>query len=152
MIIKANLTDINELVKLRYIQQKDDWEELFIDNKDFNEKTKNYLLQHLNKDLYIFLYKEDTKILSTCAIQVIEYLPQYFGNGKVGYLCNAYTQKDYRNKGLQTMLIKYIIDFALHNEIYELELSVNNIKAKNLYKKIGFQEDLWRMRLEIKEK
>ena len=152
MIVKAGINDIDELIKLRFLQQKDDWEELFFDNEDLKQKTKEYLLDHLNKDLYMFLYKENDDILSMCGVQIIEYMPQYTGNGKIGYLCNAYTKKNARNKGLQTMLLKHIIDFAFNHSVYELELSVNNKQAKELYKKIGFQEDLWRMRLEIKEK
>ena len=46
-IKKANKEDIDKLSNLRILQQKDDWKDLFYDDDLFN-KTKTYLLKHLN--------------------------------------------------------------------------------------------------------
>ena len=149
-IKKANKEYIDKLSNLRIIQQKDDWKTLFYDDDLFN-KAKNHLLKHLNQDVFIFMYQENDEIISTCSMQVISYLPQYNNNGKVGYLCNAYTKKEYRSRGLQTNLINQCMQFAKENEIYELELSVNNPEAASIYKNLGFVHDEWRMRIDLRK-
>ena len=49
----AKYEDIEKISKLRVMQQKDDWKELY-PNKDeeFYIITKDYLEEHLNKDIF----------------------------------------------------------------------------------------------------
>ena len=52
----ARKEDIEELSKLRVIQQKEDWKEEYPEGEDkrLYEVTKKYLIEHLNEDM-IFL-------------------------------------------------------------------------------------------------
>lgn len=43
------------------------------------------------------------------------------------------------------------MQFAKENEIYELELSVNNPEAASIYKNLGFVHDEWRMRIDLRK-
>lgn len=145
----ANNNDVLSLCSLRIEQQKDDWKDEYEDKYDLYNRTKDYLEKHLNNELFIFLEECENKIIATCGLQIIEYLPQCNDNGKQGYLCNVYTDKDYRNKGIQTSLLKEVIEFAKEKNICELNLSADDMIAIKLYKKFGFELDNLMMKLDI---
>ena len=148
----ARYEDIEEISKLRVMQQKDDWKELY-PNKDeeFYIITKNYLEEHLNKDIFFFIEIIENKIVATCGLQVIKYMPQCVESGIEGYICDVFTLKEYRRKGLQTNLIKECIKFAKENRIIELKLSSDNPEAIKIYQEQGFEHDKLIMKREIKE-
>ena len=81
----AEYEDIEEISKLRIMQQKDDWKELY-PNKDeeFYRITKKYLEEHLNKDIFFFIEVLDNKIIATCGLQIIKYMPQCVESGIEG--------------------------------------------------------------------
>lgn len=147
----SNDNDITTLSKLRIEQQKDDWQNEYEDKYDLFNATRVYLENHLNKDLYIFVKEIDNKIIATCGIQIIEYLPQCNDNGKQGFICNVYTKEKYRNQGIQTSLIKEIIKFSKEKNLSELNLSTDNEKAISIYKKLGFTFDDLMMKLNLGE-
>ena len=99
----ANEYDINELITLRIRQQQ---------NYNLSINTRDYLTNHLNKDLYIFIESRDNKIVATCSLQIIKKLPQCNNNEIYGYICNVFTKEEYRNQKLQTKLLQNCIDFA----------------------------------------
>lgn len=148
----AKYEDIEEISKLRVMQQKDDWKELY-PNKDeeFYIITKNYLEEHLNKDIFFFIEIIENKIVATCGLQVIKYMPQCVESGIEGYICDVFTLKEYRRKGIQTNLIKECIKFSKKNNIIELKLSSNNTEAIRIYQGQGFVHDELIMKREIKE-
>ena len=137
----ANNEDIEELSKLRVLQQKDDWQEEYEDKMDLKETTKKYLNTHLNKDIYFFIIRENNKIVATCGLQIIEQLPQCNNNGLMGYICNVFTRKEYRKRGIQTNLLNKCIDFANKKDVKMIQLSTDNPEAISIYKKIGFEQD-----------
>ena len=137
----ANNEDIEELSKLRVLQQKDDWQEEYEDKMDLKETTKKYLNTHLNKDIYFFIIRENNKIVATCGLQIIEQLPQCNNNVVMGYICNVFTRKEYRRRGIQTNLLKKCIDFARKKDVKMIQLSTDNPEAISIYKKIGFEQD-----------
>ncbi len=148
----AKYEDIEEISKLRVMQQKDDWKELY-PNKDeeFYIITKNYLEEHLNKDIFFFIEIIENKIVATCGLQVIKYMPQCVESGIGGYICDVFTLKEYRRKGIQTNLIKECIKFSKKNNIIELKLSSDNPEAIRIYQGQGFVYDELIMKREIKE-
>lgn len=141
--------DIEELSKLRVMQQKDDWDDNYIDKYDLRKTTKDYLSNHLNKDLYIFIVKNNNNIIATCGLQIIKKLPQCNDNGLEGYVCNVFTKKEFRNKGIQTKVLKKCIQFAKEKQINLLSLSSDNEIAINIYKKFGFNFDKLAMKLKL---
>lgn len=147
----AKYEDIEEIARLRIMQQKDDWEELY-PNKDeeFYQITKCYLEEHLNKDVFFFIEVIDNKIIATCGLQVIKYMPQCVESGIEGYICDVFTLNEYRRKGIQTNLIKECIKFAKENNIIELKLSSDNPEAIKIYEGQGFEYDKLIMKKVIK--
>ena len=148
----AKYEDIEEISKLRVMQQKDDWKELY-PNKDeeFYIITKKYLEEHLNKDIFFFIESIENKIVATCELQVIKYMPQCVESGIEGYICDVFTLKEYRRKGIQTNLIKECIKFSKKNNIIELKLSSDNPESIRIYQGQGFIHDELIMKREIKE-
>jgi len=126
---------------------------LKMDNKDeeFYIITKNYLEEHLNKDIFFFIEIIENKIVATCGLQVIKYMPQCVESGIEGYICDVFTLKEYRRKGIQINLIKECIKFAKENHIIELKLSSDNPEAIKIYQEQGFEHDKLIMKRKIKE-
>ena len=145
----ATKNDINSLSLIRVYEQKEDWNEEFEDKFDLVNTTKLYLEKHLNNDFFAFVEEIDDNIVATCCLQIIDYLPQCNDNGKQGFVCNVYTNKEYRNKGIQTALLKEVIKFAVDNNLCELNLSTSSDVAISLYKKCGFKFDDWAMKKEL---
>lgn len=147
----ANKNDIAKIALIRIKQQKDDWKEQFEDNHDLLKRTKLYLEKHLNNDFLVFIEEIENNIVATCCLQIIEYLPQCNDNGKQGYICNVYTDEQYRNQGIQTKLLEEVIQYSINNNLCELDLSTDSDVAISLYKKCGFEFDDWAMKKEMKQ-
>ena len=145
----ANKMDIDKIVQIRIKQQKDDWKEEYIDKYNLMNTTKIYLEKHLNNNFYAFIEEKDNDIIAICCLQIIEYLPQCNDNGKQGYVCNVYTKDEFRNRGLQTNLLREVIKFAIKNQLCKLNLSTDNKKAISIYKKLGFEFDTLAMKIEF---
>ena len=145
----ANKKDIDKISMIRVQQQKDDWKEEYEDKYDLIKTTKLYLEKHLNDDFFAFIEEINDNIISICCLQIIEYLPQCNDNGKKGYICNVYTDKNYRNKGIQTKLLKKVINYSIEHDLCELNLSTESDIAISIYKKCGFEFDNWAMKTEL---
>lgn len=70
--------------------------------------------------------------------------------GKEGYICNVFTLREYRKKGIQTKLIGECIKFAKEQNLEILKLSSDNTEAIYIYKKYGFENDKLTMEYYIK--
>ena len=127
----AEKKDIEELSKLRVIQQK-------------------YLIEHLNEDMIFFIEEQENHIIATCGLQIINYMPQCVKSGKEGYICDVFTLNEYRRKGIQTKLIGECIKFAKEQNLEILKLSSDNQEAISIYKKYGFENDTLIMKYYIK--
>lgn len=144
---KANKNDIDKIVQIRIKQQKDIWKDEYVDMYNLLSTTKTYLENHLNNDFYAFIEEKDSNIIAICCLHIIESIPQYNYNGKHGYICNVYTSDEFRNKGIQTNLLRKVINFAKENNLCELSLSTDSEKAISIYKKLGFEFDTLTMKI-----
>ena len=146
----ATNNDINELLNLRIEQQKEDWNKDYHDVDNFKSRTKIFLKKHINKDVFILITRLNKQIIATCGLQIFNFLPQCNDQGKIGIICNVYTKKLYRNKGIQTSLLKQTIKLANEHHLNELLLSSNNNQAISIYQKLGFKKSNMIMRLDLK--
>ena len=71
-------------------------------------------------------YIENNNILGFIIIEITDVIN----------IIDVFTYEEYRNKGICTKLLKYIIN--KYNKKFMLEVRIDNIKAINLYKKLGF--------------
>lgn len=80
----------------------------------------------------------------------LEYLENNLVIGTLNYsliyermeIDNIYVNEEYRNRGIGTKLLSYLVSIAIANDVINITLEVrksNNI-AINLYKKFGFVE------------
>ena len=146
----AKYEDIEEISRIKILQQKDDWQEIYPSkDEELYQVTKSYLEEHLNKDIFFFVEIIKNKIIATCGLQIIKYMPQCVESGIEGYICDVFTLKEYRKKGIQTNLMKQCIKFAKENDIIELKLSSDNPDAIRLYKNLGFKYDKLIMKKEL---
>ena len=102
-----------------------------------NQEDKKYLethyamLQRITNPVLPALFKQEGETVA-CGFGVLE--RKFFG------LFNIYTHKAHRNKGVANKLIREMFEWAESKgaETSYLQVDESNIVARNLYKKIGF--------------
>lgn len=148
-IIIANDENINDVVELRVEMQIEDWGKTL--NKDFSiysnqfyEITKNHIKKRLNKSLYFALMYLNEKPIAMCAIEELSELPQITvcteNNGRHCCVVSVYTKPEYRGKGYQQEVIKYLLDFAKKEHFNDITLTTNTPDAAHIYEKFGFKK------------
>ena len=141
---KLNLADLNQMVLLRvaiqnydlkYIQQ----DECFLSETTLLEKTKSYIENHLDKNLFMFGLFVGDELVANCGFYFDEHFPTYNNpTGYCGYICNVFTKEEYRGRGFQKKLLKECMEYAKSRGITNFKLSTKNENAIKLYKSIGF--------------
>ncbi len=117
-----------------------------ITNSDF-ESFKDILVSEFDNFWNLQILKQEIESLNTY------YIVAKYNNEVVGFagikmtfdnadLMNIVVKKDFRNKGIGTLLLKSLIDICNNFNISKLFLEVceDNICAINLYNKLGFKE------------
>lgn len=135
---KADTNDIEDLVDLKIKQI------LFFYNRDGivmknenqkREDIKKVLLQELNKTMYFFIAKDkDTNRVVACnGVIIHQMLPEI-----KAYITSVYTEEDYRQNGIQNILMKMVLNFLNEINCKKIELDASNPPAIKLYEKFGF--------------
>lgn len=149
MLVKiADVEDIDNIVQLRVEMQIEDWKETL--DKDFScyanqfaEITKKHLEDKLNKSIYFAIMYIDKTPIAMCAIEELSELPQITvcsdRNGRHCCVVSVYTKPNYRGKGYQQQLIKYLLDFAKSQNFNDITLTTNTPDAVHIYEKAGFK-------------
>lgn len=70
--------------------------------------------------------------------------------GKEGYICDVFTLREYRRKGILTKLIGECIKFVKEQNLEILKLSSDNPETISIYKKYGFEKEQLIMEYYIK--
>lgn len=85
---------------------------------------------------------------------LIEKSKPYKASEHHAYLGFMYVAPRFRGKGINGKLIQYLIEWSKENQLSEIILDVyaENESAIKAYKKIGFQPDLLKMRINTEEK
>lgn len=157
-IIIANSENIDDIIKLRVEMQIEDWGNTL--NKDFSiysnqfyEITKKYINERLNKSLYFAVMYLDEKPIAMSGIEELAELPQITvcteSNGRHCCVVSVYTMPEYRGKGYQQEVIKYLLDFAKKENFNDITLTTNAPDAAHIYEKVGFKKISSKYFLEI---
>ena len=162
MIKIADLSDLNQIVRLRVKQQIEDWhktsngKDYSIYSDELKKITRNYIRKRLNKYIYFAIMYIDEKAVSMCALEVKENLPQITicenSSDKSAELVSVYTAPEYRGRGYMQILLDYFLDFAVKQGYTDIVLSANTPDAKHIYEKFGFQYISDKYYLKSKEK
>lgn len=153
----ATLEDTDQLTNLRILQQHEDWGSEYIDyDGNFYNRTFAALEDFIHwknntppSKGVIFIAETKGKIIATCGLQKINMLPQCNDDGKYGFIFNVFTVKEYREQGIQSLLIEKVLRYAKEKGITEIKLETDSEKAISLYKKFGFKHDTLFMSKEI---
>lgn len=144
---KADINDIEDLIDLKikqniYTCNRDG---LILQNEKIaRENIKKVLLQQLNETIYFFIAidKSNNRTVASNGVVVHQMVPSaLFLNGKKAYITSVYTDKDYRCKRIQKVLMQMSLDFLKEIECKKIELDAVNPHAIKLYEKFGFKKD-----------
>ena len=142
--------DIPELLNLRIEQQKEYHECLNDEEKSIVENTKKYLDENLNKDFYIYGAYINEELVSICGYIVWLSLPTMTNvEGKIAYLCSAYTKKEYRGRGIIKGLLNRSLEECKKQGIKRIKLNSSKGNAIKTYSKMGFVKDETAMILDL---
>ena len=139
---KAGLNDTNALVQLRLDFLTEDNGNL--DERDIaaiQENLPGYFLDHLDRDLFIYVMRDGQTIVSCAFLLIVEKpMSPAFINGKTGIVLNVYTLPSARRKGYAKAIMNTLLA-----EAEEMELAVVELKATEagypLYRSVGFTDD-----------
>lgn len=121
---KASMKDVDELTQLMH--------EAFDSPLDIAER---YNISSINSDtVAIYVLRNDKDIISRVSVDFAS---------DVNYMYSVATKKAYLRQGhAYNLLSKTIKEFEKENsKDFQIAVDVENIKAKNLYKKLGFNID-----------
>ncbi len=139
---KAGLDDMEHLIALRKKQLVD---EGIAPSIDIDVELSDFFFQKLSDGTLIQWLVEDKEEIIACgAIIFYDFPPSYTNkSGKKGYICNMYTNENYRGQGIATQLLHKLIDGAKHSGITNIWLGASKM-GMPVYKKFGFKEsDEW---------
>ena len=141
---KATLKDVEMLAKMRVVFINEVFK--IKKSKDADQLRKElveYFTTTLSDQSVItWLAEYDNRIVSTGSLVLWHAPPTYTGLGKKGmrgYILNMYTEKEFRKKGIASILLdKLIIEAkALNLEYIHLHSTEDGIRV---YRKLGFQD------------
>ena len=148
-LIMAENKHINDIVTLRVEMQIEDWNHTL--HKDFSPYssefaviTEKHIRERLNNSLYFAVMYLDKIPIALCGIEELCELPQITvcteKSGRHGCIVSVYTKQQYRGKGHQQQLLKYLLSNAKNEGFNDITLTTNTPDAIHIYEKIGFKQ------------
>ena len=138
---KAKIEDICDLVNLRIEYLLEDYGEIpqaklsLIANN-----LPSYYTNHLNKDLIVFVCRNENQILGCCFLCISEKPSNpSFINGRTGTVMNVYTRPQFRRRGIARELMKLLLAESKRNNLDFVELKATD-SGYSLYKALGFED------------
>ncbi|MBP5157523.1 MAG: GNAT family N-acetyltransferase [Treponema sp.] len=138
---KAKLDDTDELTALRLEYLLEDYGEIPQDKLAMiSASLPAYFHNHLNKDLFAFICRNDGTIAGCCFLYVSEKPANpSFINGKTGTVMNVYTRPQFRRQGIARELMKMLLSESEKLQLDFVELKSTDAGYK-LYKSLGFED------------
>ncbi len=138
---RAGIDDICALTDLRIAYLLEDHG--FISEEEQQLIRANlmiYFKEHLNRDLLVWVCRENGIIVSCCFLCIIEKpASPAFINGKTGTILNVYTLPEYRKRGIAKKLLSMLLAEAENRGLDFVELKATE-SGYNLYKSLGFED------------
>ena len=115
-----------------------------IDKNDaeiIREALPDYYRNHLNKDLFAYVIREEKTIAACAFLLVIEKpMSPAFINGKTGTVLNVFTRESCRRKGYARKIMDKLIADAKDMGLVVIDLKSTE-DGYPLYRSVGFQDD-----------
>ena len=136
---KATIKDINGLTDLRLAYLQEDLG-VITDKELIQESLPGYYEKHLNKNLMVYVARDDEDIVSCAFLLIVEKpMSPSFITGKTGTVLNVYTKPEYRNKGYAKKLMTMMLEDATAQDVSVIELKSTE-DGYSLYKSVGFED------------
>ena len=136
---KATIKDINGLTDLRLAYLQEDLG-VITDKQLIQESLPGYYEKHLNKDLMVYIARDDEDIVACAFLLIVEKpMSPSFITGKTGTVLNVYTKPEYRNKGYAKKLMTMMLEDATAQDVSVIELKSTE-DGYSLYKSVGFED------------
>lgn len=136
---KATIKDINMLTDLRLAYLQEDLG-IITYKQLIQESLPGYYEKHLNKDLIVYVARNEMDIVSCAFLLIVEKpMSPSFITGKTGIVLNVYTKPDYREKGYAKKLITTMLEDAKADGLSIIELKATE-DGYSLYKSVGFED------------
>ena len=136
---KATIKDINMLTDLRLAYLQEDLG-VITDKELIQESLPGYYEKHLNKDLMVYVARDDEDIVACAFLLIVEKpMSPSFITGKTGTVLNVYTKPEYRNKGYAKKLMTMMLEEATAQDVSVIELKSTE-DGYLLYKSVGFED------------
>lgn len=136
---KATIKDINGLTDLRLAYLQEDLG-VITDKELIQESLPGYYEKHLNKDLMVYVARDDEDIVACAFLLIVEKpMSPSFITGKTGTALNVYTKPEYRNKGYAKKLMTMMLEDATAQDVSVIELKSTE-DGYLLYKSVGFED------------
>jgi GNAT superfamily N-acetyltransferase len=136
----ADETDVVALAEMRWEFQTEDNDSTPIVSKaEFVEICSNFLKQGLLQKNWVYWIAElEGEIVSHIFIQRVRGVPRpTWLNNAYGYVSNVYTKPTYRRQGIGTELMQQVLNWARHQEIDVLIVSISE-ESLTFYERAGF--------------
>ncbi len=103
-------------------------------------RTSKYYNELISGSRETFVYEKEGEYLGEGSIVFANNDPDYTIPGKRVYLSRMIIKKEYRNKGIGSIIIDYLLDYAKAQGFKEISVGVDidNTVAWHLYEKKGF--------------
>lgn len=138
---KATKKDIGVLTELRISYLQEDLGAISDENLELMQATlPSYYEKHLNKDLIVYVAKDEMDIVSCAFLLIVEKpMSPSFITGKTGTVLNVYTKSGYRKRGCAKKLITMMLEDAKVEGVSVIELKATE-DGYSLYKLVGFED------------
>ena len=138
---KAISKDISELTGLRIAYLQEDLGAITEnDLQALQTSLPGYYEKHLNKDLLVYVAREEDTIVSCAFLLIVEKpMSPAFITGKTGTVLNVYTKMEHRRKGYAKKLMTEMLEDAKACAVSVIELKATE-DGYPLYKSIGFED------------
>ena len=136
---KADLTDIDQLLRIRKIQLRDEGQR---PDTDMDGELRRFFQDKMgNAELVEWVAEdEEGRIIATAAIQFMDFPPAFTNpTGRKGYITNMYTSDEYRGRGLAGQLMQKLENEARDRGVTTLLLHASEMGRK-AYIKNGYKE------------
>jgi len=141
VIEKASEKETDALVVLRLAYLQEDLGTVSeSDLQSMKELLPQYFRKHLNRDLVVYIAREEEEIFACAFLLVVEKpMSPMFITGKTGTVLNVYTKPEYRKKGYAKQLMNALLEDAKEKGLSVVELKATE-DGYHLYKSVGFED------------
>ena len=142
LVRKLEEKDIEQIIPLRIALQKvDNLGNLGNEENALIEKTREFLEENLNKDLFMFGTYVDNELVSICGLTILKHFPTVDDLVcKGGYVTCVYTKEEHRQKGYQKKAFEECLRYGKELGIIRYKLSTKNPIAMKMYASFGLKK------------